>query len=247
MMPDKRLAIVTGGAGGIGLVIANVMADAGFNVVVFDISKERLASLHGTRLVGTPVDVTNEAEVVTAVEEITNHFGAIHVLVNNAGTIYNEPFINIINREHPRHDFMTFKQNIEINLNAVFLMGSVVAEKMVLKRTPGVIVNISSISALGNAGQTAYSAAKAGVEAMTRVWSKELGVFGIRVAGVAPGFIDTESTRKALSEQKLREICGRTPLRRLGKEINVAKVVLAIIENDFINGVIIPVNGGMVL
>lgn len=247
MMPDKRLAIVTGGAGGIGLGIANVLSDAGFNVVVFDISKERLASLEGTRLVGTHVDVTNEAEVVTAVEEITNRFGIIHVLVNNAGTIYNEPLINIINREHPRHDFMTFKQNIEINLNAVFLMGSVVAEKMVLKRTPGVIVNISSISALGNAGQTAYSAAKAGVEAMTRVWSKELGVFGIRVAAVAPGFIDTESTRKALNEQKLKEICGRTPLRRLGKETNVAKVVLAIIENDFINGVIIPVNGGMVL
>jgi 3-oxoacyl-[acyl-carrier protein] reductase len=247
MMPDKRLAIVTGGAGGIGLGIANVLADAGFIVVVLDISKERLASLDGTRLVGIHVDVTNEAEVVTAVEEITNRFGIIHVLVNNAGTIYNEPLINIMNREHPRHYFMTFKQNIEINLNAVFLMGSVVAEKMVLKRTPGVIVNISSICASGNAGQTAYSAAKAGVEAMTRVWSKELGAFGIRVAAVAPGFIDTESTRKALNEQKLKEICGRIPLRRLGKETNVAKVVLAIIENDFINGVIIPVNGGMVL
>jgi 3-oxoacyl-[acyl-carrier protein] reductase len=246
-MPDKQLAIVTGGAQGLGLSIANTLADAGFNVVVFDISKERLAALDGTRLIGIHVNVTNEAEVVTVVEDISNRFGDINVLVNNAGTIYNEPFINITNREQPRHNFTTFKQNIDINLNAVFLMGSVVAEKMVLKRTPGVIINISSISACGNAGQTAYSAGKAGVEAMTRVWSKELGVFGIRVVAVAPGFIDTESTRKALNEQKLKEICGRTPLRRLGKETDVAKAVMAIIENDFINGVIISVNGGMVL
>ena len=109
------------------------------------------------------------------------------------------------------------------------------------------IINISSISASGNAGQTAYSAAKAGVEAMTRVWSKELGVFGIRVAAVAPGFIDTESTRKALNEQKLRELSGRIPLRRLGRETNVAGAVLAIIENDYISGAVIPVDGGMVL
>jgi 3-oxoacyl-[acyl-carrier protein] reductase len=82
---------------------------------------------------------------------------------------------------------------------------------------------------------------------MTRVWSKELGVFGIRVAAIAPGFIDTESTRKALSEQKLKEISGRIPLRRLGKESNVARVVLEIIANDYINGSVIPVNGGLVL
>jgi 3-oxoacyl-[acyl-carrier protein] reductase len=247
MMAEQRLAIVTGGAGGIGLGIANALADAGFRVVVFDISKERLATLDETRFTGMHVDVTSEAEVVAAVEEVVHRYGTIHVLVNNAGTIYNEPLINIMNREHPRHNFMAFKQNVDINLNAVFLMGSVVAEKMVLKRTPGVIINISSISASGNAGQTAYSAAKAGVEAMTRVWSKELGVFGIRVAAVAPGFIDTESTRKALNEQKLKELSGRVPLRRLGRETNIAKAVLAIIENDYITGAIIPVNGGMVL
>lgn len=246
-MQDKRHAIVTGGAGGLGLCIANTLADAGFGVVVFDISEERLALLDGKRLVGYHVDVTNEIEVTSAVEEIIDRFGTINVLVNNAGTIYSEPLINIMNRGQPRHNFNTFKQNIEINLTAVFLVGSVVAEKMVLNRTPGIIINISSISAGGNAGQTAYSAAKAGVEAMTRVWSKELGVFGIRVAAIAPGFIDTESTRKALTEQKRKEICGRTPLRRLGREVEVAKAVLAIIENDFISGAIIPVNGGMVL
>jgi 3-oxoacyl-[acyl-carrier protein] reductase len=246
-MHENRLAVVTGGASGLGFCTANALADAGFNVVVFDISQEHLAALKDTRLIGMYVDVTNEDAVITAVEDIVNRFGVIHVLVNNAGTIYNEPLINLTNRNQLRHSFTTFKQNIDINLNAVFLVGSVVAEKMVLKRTPGVIINISSISACGNAGQTAYSAAKAGVEAMTRVWSKELGVFGIRVAAVAPGFIDTVSTRSALSSEKLKEICGRIPLRRLGHETNVAKVVLAIVENDFITGTVVSVNGGAVL
>lgn len=246
-MSDQRIAIVTGGAGGLGLSIANALADAGFTVIVFDISKERLVALDGTRIIGFYVDVTNETDVENAVNGITSQYGNITVLINNAGTIYSEPLINLTNKEQIRHNFNTFKQCIDINLNSVFLVGSAVAEKMILKRTPGVIVNISSISASGNAGQTAYSAAKAGVEAMTRVWSKELGVFGIRVAAVAPGFIDTESTRKALNNQKIKEIRDCTPLRRLGNDTNVAKAVMAIIENDFINGVVIRVNGGMVL
>lgn len=246
-MGDKQLAIVTGGAGGLGLGISKALTEAGFNVAVFDISKERLAALDGGGMFGMLVDVTSETEVIAAVDEVVTRFGAINVLVNNAGTIYNEPLVNLLNREQPRHSFAAFKRNIDINLNAVFLMGSVVAEKMVQKRTPGVIVNISSISACGNAGQTAYSAAKAGVEAMTRVWSKELGMFGIRVAAVAPGFIDTESTRKALNEQKLKELCGRSPLRRLGREVNVAQAVLLIVENDFISGAVIHVDGGIVL
>lgn len=247
MIPEKNLAIVTGGAGGLGLSISNALADAGFLVAVFDISQERLSQLDESDFIGMHVDVTCEEEVVSAVDDISNRFGNIHILINNAGTIYNEPLINLFNKEHPRHHFTSFKKTIDINLNSVFLMSSIVAEKMVLNRTPGVIVNISSICASGNAGQTAYSAGKAGVEAMTRVWSKELGVFGIRVAAVAPGFINTDSTRMALTEQKIKEISDRTPLRRLGNEIEVAKAVMAIIDNGFINGSIISVNGGIEL
>jgi 3-oxoacyl-[acyl-carrier protein] reductase len=118
---------------------------------------------------------------------------------------------------------------------------------MVTRRTKGVIVNISSISACGNEGQTAYSAAKAAVNAMTVTWSKELGRWGIRCNAVAPGFIGTESTRHALSESNLKHVQDSTPLRRLGKAEEVAHAVTALIENDFINGVILDVNGGLTI
>ncbi len=245
-MSDKKIAIVTGGAAGLGLAIARALNKNGFKVVVFDFCLEKLKSLD-TELIGKCVDVTQEDHVVKSVQEVIKEFGAIHLLVNNAGTIYSEPLLNLMNRERMRHDFTAFKRNIEINLSAVFLMGSVVAEAMVQKRIQGNIINISSISACGNAGQSAYSAAKAGVEAMTRVWSKELGMFGIRVNAIAPGFMDTESTRKALSEQKIKDWTQRTPLRRLGKDENVAQCVLSILENDFMNGAIIPIDGGLTL
>lgn len=246
-MADKPTAIVTGGAGGLGLVIAEALAERGYQTIIFDMDKIRLAALATSRFTCIEVDVTDEAQVIAAVGRVINDFGAIDVLVNNAGAIMSEPLINIMNREQPRHRFSSFKQNIAINLNAVFLVGSVVAEQMVSKRTKGVLINISSICAGGNAGQSAYSAAKAGVEALTRVWSRELGVFGIRVAAVAPGFMDTESTHLALNDQKLKDLKAKTPLRRLGAAQNVAQAVLSIIDNDFINGAVIAVDGGVTL
>lgn len=245
-MSDKKVAIVTGGAAGLGLAVARALSKSDFKVVVFDFSEDKLKSLD-SELIGKCVDVTQEEQMLNAVREVVETFGAIHLLVNNAGTIYSEPLLNLMNRERRRHDFTAFKRNIEINLSAVFLVGSIVAETMVQKRIQGNIINISSISACGNAGQSAYSAAKAGVEAMTRVWSKELGMFGIRVNAIAPGFMDTESTRKALSEQKIKDWTQRTPLRRLGKDENVAQCVLSIVENDFITGAVMSIDGGLTL
>jgi len=108
-----------------------------------------------------------------------------------------------------------------------------------------VIVNISSISASGNEGQTAYSAAKAGVDAMTVTWAKELGRWGIRCNAVAPGFIGTESTRQALKQDVVERIRASTPLRRLGEAQEVALAVAALVENDFMNGVVLRVDGGL--
>lgn len=244
---SKPTAIVTGGAAGLGLATAEALAKRDYNTVIFDIDRTRLTALAHTLFTCFEVDVTDEAEVIAAVNKVVAGFGTIDVLVNNAGTIMSEPLVNIMNREQPRHSFTLFTQNITINLNAVFLVGSVVAEQMILKRTKGVVVNISSICAGGNAGQSAYSAAKAGVEALTRVWSKELGVFGIRVAAIAPGFMDTESTNLALNEKKLKELTAKTPLRRLGTAQNVAQAVLSVLDNDFINGAVIAVDGGITL
>jgi 3-oxoacyl-[acyl-carrier protein] reductase len=122
-----------------------------------------------------------------------------------------------------------------------------VVEKMITTRTRGVVVNISSVSSSGNAGQSAYSAAKAGVNALTAVWAKELGPMGIRVVALAPGFTDTDSTKDAVSEAALRETVKKVPLRRLGKPAEIADGVVSVIRNDFFNGKVFELDGGLIV
>jgi 3-oxoacyl-[acyl-carrier protein] reductase len=155
--------------------------------------------------------------------------------------------VNIMNPAEMMHDYNRFRDSIIVNLDSVFIMTSAVVEQMVLKRTKGCIVNISSICACGNEGQTAYSAAKAGVNAMTVTWSKELGRLGIRCNAVAPGFIGTDSTHAALRESTIKNIVSNTPLRRLGEASEVAHAVADLISNDFINGAVLHVNGGLTI
>ena len=116
---------------------------------------------------------------------------------------------------------------------------------MVKTRTRGVVINISSVSASGNAGQSAYSAAKAGVESLTVTWAKELGPWGIRVAGLAPGFTETPSTHNAIAENILEQIRKEVPIGRLGEPSEVAHAVQFLIENDYINGVTLKLDGGL--
>jgi 3-oxoacyl-[acyl-carrier protein] reductase len=241
-----KVAIVTGGAGNLGLSIAKGLLENDVTVIVLDIDKEKLKQLD-KRFVAYDVDITNYQLVQECIDDIVNKFSKIDILVNNAGVIYNEPLINIMNPSSMKHSYDTFKKNLEINLNSVFILSSIVAEKMVMKRTKGVIINISSISAKGNAGQTAYSASKAAVEAMTKTWAKELGSFGIRSNAIAPGFINTESTNIALSEKNIKHIVASTPLKRLGESENIFQSVKYIIENDFVTGTVIEVNGGLTI
>jgi len=241
-----KTVIVTGGAGGLGLTIASQFAEKGYQTAVFDIDEKRLASLNSSSILPIRVDVTSEDSVCAGVQTVEEQFGEINVLVNNAGTIFSKPLINLTNPQERRHSYESFCRNVEINLNACFLVGSVVAERMVMGRISGTIINISSISACGNAGQSAYSAAKAGVESLTKVWCKELGPYGIRVNAVAPGFINMESTQIAMSPHKLDELSRETPLRRLGQAKNIAQAVWSLVENDFVSGAVLPVDGGLV-
>ena len=114
-------------------------------------------------------------------------------------------------------------------------------------KVKGLIINISSIAARGNPGQTSYSAAKAGVNALTYTWSKELAPFGIRVAGISPGFFDTESTRTALSQARIEKITQSIPLKRLGKLDEILLSLKFIIENDYLTGRLIELDGGLSL
>ncbi len=243
---DGAIALVTGGARGLGLAISSHLSSLGAVVLVADRDEGALSRLP-EGLAGHVLDVTRPEEAKALLAAVVARHGRIDILVNNAGLIYNEPLVNIMNPAGIMHDYGRFRESLTVNLDSVFIMTSAAVEQMVMRRTKGAIVNISSISAGGNEGQTAYSAAKAAVNAMTVTWAKELGRWGIRCNAVAPGFIATESTRHALSETALKHIQSNTPLRRLGQASEVAEAVAAVIGNDFINGAVLNVNGGLTI
>ena len=246
MRIEGSIVLVTGGANGLGLAIASHLRALGAVVIAADIDQEALEALPAG-LEPARVDVVDPEAAGTVVRELWARHGRIDTLVNNAGTIYSEPMIDIMRPEQMMHDLARFRRCLTANLESVFIMTAAVVEQMARRRVRGVVVNISSISARGNAGQTAYAAAKAGVNAMTVTWSKEFGRFGIRCNAVAPGFMDTPSTRVAMSPVHIKHVESNTPLRRLGQAEDVAKAVASLIDNDFVNGAILDVNGGLVI
>jgi 3-oxoacyl-[acyl-carrier protein] reductase len=155
--------------------------------------------------------------------------------------------LNLFDPADRRHSLELWQEIIDVNLTAVFLVTRALVARMAEQRIRGVVVSMSSIAARGNAGQGAYSAAKAGVEALTRAWAKELGVLGFRFLAIAPGFVDTASTRTALSEEALAELKRRTPLRRLGQADEIAAAVLYALQNDMATGTVLEVDGGLTL
>lgn len=243
---DGKTCIVTGGASGLGLEIVNQLLAAGARVSVFDLVG--LDALSGRDDLCTyQCDVTNEAQIATTVARVELEQGRIDILVNNVGILFSAPLISFAGGGLKTHDSAMWDKVIATNLSSAFYTSKHVVEAMFRKRTKGVIVNISSISANGNAGQSAYSAAKAGIEALTKVWAKELAPMGIRCFAVAPGFCDTDSTHAALNEKVLEDTVGRVPIKRLGKAHEIAAFVLAGIQNDFLNGKILQIDGGLVI
>ena len=247
MKLENKVAIVTGGASGLGKAITELLLKNGTKVVVLDINRQALDSLEENEdLLKIVCDITKEEEISKAIEQTKEKFETIDILVNNAGILYSEPLINIMSKEK-RHSIEKWQKVIDINLTAPFVLGSYVAEQMIMSRTKGVIINISSISARGNAGQSAYSAAKAGLESMTVAWSKELGSFGIRCVAVAPGFMNTESTHDAVTQETLEHVKKETPIKRLGKAEDIADAVKFAIQSDYMNGKTLQIDGGLTL
>ncbi len=203
------------------------------------------------RAAGTPkveayvVNVAKEAEVEALFDSIAADFGEIHGLVNNAGIIRDA--LTLKYKDGKQVSKMTLDQwqaVIDVNLTAVFLCGREAAAKMIESGQPGCIINISSISRSGNMGQANYSAAKAGVQAMSVVWAKEFARYGIRSAAIAPGFVSTElvmSMKPEAREKMTRPI----PAGRLGDADEIAHTVQFILENDYVNGRCIEVDGAL--
>ena len=247
MQIKDKVAIVTGGGSGLGKSIVEMLLNANVKVAIIDINQDALDLLdYSENVLKIACDITKKFDVEKSVKQVIDHFVKIDILINNAGVLYSEPLINLTAKDK-RHSIKGWQKVIDVNLTAPFIVGSYVAEHMIMTRVKGVIVNISSISARGNAGQSAYSAAKAGLESMTQVWAKELGVFGIRSVAVAPGFMNTQSTSLAVNQGILDYLKKETPLRRLGDATDIAHAVKFVIENDYINGKTIEIDGGLTI
>lgn len=244
-----KKVIVTGGVRGLGRSMVDRLVLAGALVTVFDLDVKGLAELKekSATIDCVSCDVSIYDEVAAATDKYHEQRGAPEVLINNAGILYSEPLIKLTGAGVKKHDPSMWNKVLAADLSSVFYMTSCIVAKMVATRTKGIVVNISSISAAGNPGASAYSAAKAGVNALTVSWARELGPLGIRVIAIAPGFMETESTRGAVSEAVLNETIKRVPLRRLGRPEELAEAVIRLIQDDFFNGKVFEFDGGLVI
>jgi 3-oxoacyl-[acyl-carrier protein] reductase len=246
MRLQGKVAIITGGAQGIGLATARKFLDEGAQVVIADRSGAAVDAVvaelgaGGAPVRGYAVDVTHAGELKALVAGLLAEAGRIDVLVNNAGITQDARLVNMTEEQ--------FDRVIDVNLRGVFLASQAVLPAM-LAQGAGVILNASSVVALyGNFGQTNYAASKAGVIAFVKTWARELGPKGIRCNAVCPGFIAT-SILATIPAKVLEQMRVRVPLGRLGRpeEVANAYAFLASDEASYINGAVLEVGGGLTL
>ncbi len=245
-MSQERLAVVTGAARGIGRAIVLELLKQGRVVAGLDIIGDQLRELEavvkqaGFTIVTKCVDITDTAAFTETLEALAAEYGNIDILVNNAGITRDNLLIRMTDEE--------FDKVLEVNLRAAFV-GMRTAARFMMRNKFGRIINISSVSGvMGNAGQTNYSASKAGLIGMTKTAARELAKKNVTANCVAPGFIDTEMSRK-LPEPVIEAAKQLIPVRRLGSVEDVAKAVafLASDEAGYITGQVLCVDGGMAM
>lgn len=242
--------LITGGGRGIGRQLVEGFLRDGAAVGVFERDQALCAALRADfegRVLAWPCDVSDPDGVDAAVAAAGQDGFEPDVLVNNAGVIHSEPLVNFTARGDRVHSRQSWRDVIAADLDSVFFVTSRIVDGMIARRCKGVVISISSIAAAGNPGQSAYSAAKAGVNALTCTWAKELGALGLRFAAIAPGFLDTPSTRAALNENILTRLQQQIPLRKLGNPEAIYLAARQIVENDYLTGTVLEVDGGLTL
>jgi 3-oxoacyl-[acyl-carrier protein] reductase len=240
-----RVAVVTGGARGIGAATARRLLDGGAAVALLDLDAtvERTAAALGGRTIGVQCDVTDADAVEAAVSRVVDELGGLHVLVNNAGVTRDNLLFKLT-----EDDWDTV---IGVHLKGAFLMTRA-AQAVMVEQRYGRVVSLSSVSALGNRGQANYATAKMGLQGFTRTLAIELGQFGITANAVAPGFIVSDMTdgmaaRMGITPEQLHEgVAQGTPVRRVGQVDDIARAIefLAAEESSFITGQTLYVDGG---
>ena len=246
MQLKDQVALITGGARGIGREIALVLAKAGSDIALFDVNQDQLNATVGElralgrRAEGFVVDVTDSAKVEQGVAGALDKLGRIDILVNNAGITKDGLLV--------RMDDAQWDRVLTINLKGTFLCTRSVSKHM-MKQRRGRIVNIASIvGIIGNAGQANYAASKAGVIGLTKSVAKELATRGVTCNAIAPGFIKTEMT-DALPEQAKQRLMEAIPMGTLGEPADVAQAALFLVSEAarYITGHVLVVDGGLAM
>ncbi len=243
MRLDKKTAIVTGAAQGIGLACAHALAQAGARVVLADINsmlgvKSADAVGHGAWFV--TCDVGDAESVAGLVETVEKAFGHIDILVNNAAVVHGADFLEISEAD--------FDSVIRTNLKGAFLVGQTVARSMVRRQQRGAIINMSSINAVVAIGnQVPYSVAKGGLNQLTKVMALALAPHGIRVNGIGPGSIGTEMLKAVMADDGARRtVLSRTPMGRIGEPDEIARIAVFLASDDssYVTGQTLYADGG---
>jgi 3-oxoacyl-[acyl-carrier protein] reductase len=250
MRLEGKVALITGGAAGIGKATAKVFIEQGASVSICDVNeKAGLETAEDLGCTFSKVDVSNRGAVQDWVDEIVAQFGRIDILINNAGILRDAQLVKVkdgdLIKQMTEDDFDAV---VSVNLKGTFNCTQAVAPYMI-RQSSGSIVNASSVVGLdGNFGQTNYVATKAGVVGMTKVWARELGRHGIRVNAVAPGLIKTKML-ESMPEKNLDELKRHQPLGRFGQPQEVANafLFLASDEASFVSGAVLRVDGALVV
>ncbi len=243
---QNKVALITGGAQGIGKTISEELVQNGAHVVLGDVNLEGAQATaeainnNGGSASAVKIDVSNPAEVKQVFDSILKDKKPIDIMINNAGITRDGLMVRMKEADWDRV--------LNINLKGTFLCSQQAAKQM-MKQKSGAIVNIASIvGVMGNFGQANYSASKAGVIGLTKTLAREVASRGIRVNAVAPGFIDTEMTQ-VLDESVRQKLIEQIPLAKLGLPEDVARCVAFLVSNrsSYITGQVINVNGGMLM